>query len=123
MLQFCNHYSKLVSVAYIFYEPDCAEGPINLPWQSLGWFIINPGQCAIVYANDLHDVNNRYWYFYADSPDGTVWSGDVVIMTPNVAFDRCIGDPLPSAEDPHPRGFRLLDVGDYDDFTVNLLGP
>jgi uncharacterized membrane protein len=122
MLQFCNHYSKLVSVAYIFYEPDCAAEGNGQPWQSLGWFIINPGQCAIVYANDLDDVNNRYWYFYADSPDGTVWGGDVVILTPNVAFDHCIGF-ISSAEDPEPRGFQQLDVGDNDDFTVNLVGP
>lgn len=122
MLQFCNHHSRLVFVAYIFHEPDCAEGPDpSRPWHSLGWFPINPGQCGIVYENDLGDVNNRFWYFHAISPaDGKVWAGNIVINTPNVAFDRCIDGPLSSAEDPRARGFRRFDVGDHDDFTVNL---
>jgi uncharacterized membrane protein len=121
MLQFCNHHSTLVAVAYIFYEPDCVRPESPRPWHSLGWFIINPGQCGIVYANDLDNVGNRFWYFHAFSPDGTVWAGDIEILTPNVALNRCIGEPMSSDQNPHLRGFLRIDVEDNDDFTVNLV--
>ena len=98
-----------------------AKGPDpSRPWHLIGWFNINPSQCAIVYANDLDDVQNRFWFFFAQATDGKVWAGDIGINTPNVAFDRCIDGPLSSAEDPHLRGFRRFDVGDNDDVTVNL---
>jgi hypothetical protein len=61
VLQFCNHHSRPVFVAYMFYEPDCASRPDpSRPWHLLGWYRIEPGQCGVVYANDLDDVNNRF---------------------------------------------------------------
>ena len=61
MLAFCNSYPERLWVAYMFWSPnDC--GGEGGDWQTIGWFPIEPGACVTVYANDLDDVNNRYWY-------------------------------------------------------------
>ena len=118
MLAFCNHYSERVWVAYMFWSPDaCGGGGGN--WQTIGWLGIEPGSCATVYANDLDDVNNRYWYFYAQNDDQSgEWSGDIEVGVTDRAFNHClnIGEP-----DERAVFYRLLDVGDNDDYTVNLV--
>jgi hypothetical protein len=37
--------------------------------------------------NSLGDVNNRYWYFYAQNADGSlVWAGPISVYVSNEAF-------------------------------------
>jgi uncharacterized membrane protein len=86
MLAFCNGFHEEVWVAYMFYSPDTCGGEGN--FQTIGWFAIAPGQCATVYANDLDDVNNRYWYYYAESASGSTWSGPVQVYVTDEAFNH-----------------------------------
>ena len=70
MLTFCNGATEDLWVAYMFYSPDTCGGEGG-DWQTIGWFHITPGACATAYANDLHDVHNRFWYFYAENASRT----------------------------------------------------
>ena len=118
MLAFCNHTSEQLWVAYMFYSPgDCGGEGGN--WQTIGWFEMNPGACTTVYGNSLGDVHNRYWYYYAENAGASiVWAGPVNVYVPDTAFNHCyaIGDTVSRIV-----GYRLLDVGDNDDYTVNLI--
>jgi uncharacterized membrane protein len=67
-LAFVNNFTEDVWVAYMFYSPDVCGGEGN-DWQAIGWFHVSVGESTVVYANSLGDVNNRYWYFYAETPD------------------------------------------------------
>jgi uncharacterized membrane protein len=118
MLRFCNNTSEEVWVAYMFYSPEDCGGEGH-DWQKIGWFAIMPGACSVVYANDLDDVNNRFWYFHAENLDLTVnWSGPISVHVTDEAFNNCLGIAT-TAE--RVVGFREIDVGDNDDFTVNLV--
>src|SRR5262249_50848126 len=102
---------------YMFRSPnDC--GGEGGGWQTIGWFGIAPGSCATVYANDLDDVNNRYWYFYAENDSGTyVWAGDIPVYVTDEAFNHCIAIGTTQSRIVN---YEKFDVGDNDDFTVNL---
>jgi hypothetical protein len=80
-----------------------------------GWYNLDTGQSMTV---DLDDIN-RYWFFNADATDGAYWAGDVVHDVPPTAFDWCWNTDSNVA---FSVGFREIDVGDNDDFTVNLVG-
>jgi uncharacterized membrane protein len=116
MLTFCNSYSKPIYVAYMFRSPvDCGEYG---GWQTIGWFSINSGACSTVYANSLRNVNNRYWYYYAESHDRSyVWAGDVRVYVTDRRFDSCIGI---GSTDARIVKFKKFDVGDARNFTMTL---
>jgi uncharacterized membrane protein len=117
MLRFCNSVREEVWVTYMFYSPDTCGGEGG-GWQTIGWFPMAPGQCTTVYGNSLDDVNNRYWYYHAENGDGTiVWAGPIGVYVTKQAFNHCYGIGTTSSR---IAGFRILDVGDYDDFTVTL---
>ena len=119
MLAFCNSFTEDVWVAYMFYSPDTCGGE-GQNWQTIGWFRASPGQCTTVYGNSLGDVNNRYWYFYAQNASGSAkWSGPIDVDVTNEAFNHCYGIGNTQS---WVAGYRLLDVGDYDNFTVTLIG-
>ena len=117
MLAFCNAYTQRLWVAYMFWSPnDCGGEGGN--WQAIGWFAMEPGSCVTVYANDLDDVNNRYWYFYAENDDrSTFWAGDVEVYVTDEAFNHCLKIGTTTSR---IVGFRQFDVGDNDDFTMTL---
>lgn len=117
MLAFCNSYPQDVWVAYMFYSPDACGGE-GENWQTIGWFHIVPGACVTVYSNSLGDVNNRYWYFYAENAGASVvWAGPIRVYVTDEAFNHCLGIGTTTSR---VVGFRILDVGDNDDFTVTL---
>ncbi len=113
MLKFCNNYPVDVSVCIMWYHPGCPDGG---DWEKMGWWNLSPGECNVVYANDLDDVN-RYWYFYAEAADGAYWAGPNVTAVPYERFDWCVNTASTTSRDV---GFRELDVGDNDGVTVNL---
>jgi uncharacterized membrane protein len=122
MLRLCNGYSTPIWTAYSFWSPkDCGGEGQN--WQNIGWFRIDPGSCAVVYANDLDDVNNRYWYVYADdgtdAEDGIRWDGDFPHFVDYYdAFNVCDGTGRTGLR---WLGFREFDVGNADEFTVTFV--
>ncbi len=113
MLKFSNHYRVRLSVAIMWYTPNCPDGG---DWTKKGWWTIDPGQSKIASGLDLADVN-RYWCYFARATDGAFWAGDIARMAPSRAFDWC---EWTSSSDASQIGFRLLDVGDDDDHTLNL---
>ncbi len=114
MLTICNSYSAHLYAAIMFYSPETCGDYGNFETQ--GWWSIDPGSCANVFANDLEDLN-RFWYFYAEADDGAIWSGPYGVYVTDERFDSCFGIGSTVSR---IAGFRELDIGDNDDFTLNL---
>ncbi|MBW4721329.1 DUF1036 domain-containing protein [Saccharothrix obliqua] len=109
-----NRYSSRVYVAIGFSDDSC---PDNTGPHIIGWWGIDPGGQALVYANDVNQYSPM-WFYLAEAANGAVWNGPYVARVPDTAFNRCW---RPEA-DGRPRGFRELFVGDNEDFTLNLVG-
>jgi uncharacterized membrane protein len=117
MLAFCNGYKERVWVAYMFLSTDACGGEGG-NWQTIGWFAMEPGSCVTVYSNSLDDVNNRYWYYYAQNDDSSIeWSGPIPVYVTDEAFNHCLNIGTTNSR---IVGYRQIDVGDNDDFTVTL---
>jgi uncharacterized membrane protein len=114
MLSFTNGYSQVLSVAIMWYHPNCPDGG---DWEKKGWWNINPGNTAHVLDLDL-DETNRYYYFYAEAVDGHTWSGPYFTNVPSEAFDWCENTGSTTSRS---LGFRELDIGDNDDYTLTLV--
>jgi uncharacterized membrane protein len=116
VLQFCNNYPQIVNVAFAWFNPDnCAELG---SWRSEGWWVLPPGSCANVFDHNLDDIN-RYYCYFAAAVDGAVWAGQYIFpITFPLPFDLCRG--IESTEI-SSAGFRLIDVGDNNDYTLTLV--
>jgi uncharacterized membrane protein len=116
MLRFCNSYPRRMFVAISFMDTELCGGEGG-DWRNRGWWTVEPGACVQVHSGIVSNVN-RYWYYFAVAEDGARWSGEFPthVMDP-AAFDIC--DGLPSTQ-MQRYGFRELDVGDSDDFTMTL---
>jgi uncharacterized membrane protein len=120
-LVLCNGYTTTISTAIAFYNPDtCAEGP---PFEMMGWWVLAPGSCALVFANDLED-RNRYWYYFAMANDGAVWSGPYGANVTTGAFGGgqwCYGSQHGGGGELIRIGYRELDIGSSDDYTLTFV--
>jgi len=114
MLRFCNNYPSDMWVCIVWYHPNCPDGG---NWEKEGWWHLGQGKCSVVYGGNLDDIN-RYWYFYAEAANGAYWGGSPHVLVPPRRFDWCLNT---SSTDAFSVGLRLIDVGGYDDYTVNLL--
>jgi hypothetical protein len=133
-LAFDNLTNEDIWVAYMFLSQDVCRGEGH-DWQAIGWFHL-PGVQAhevphhakgpsavgsntrTVYANDLRNVNNRYWYYYAQNASGSVvWAGPVSVHVSNQAFNHCIGE---GRTDWWIAGFRRLDLGSANNAVIYL---
>ena len=117
----CNSYPSTVWTAIMFYSPETCGGEGG-DFELMGWWRIEPGACALVYANDLGDVN-RYWYYFAHAADRAVWAGPFGANVPRTAFGGdqwCWAHQKVSGSDIERIGFRELDIGDNDDYTLTL---
>lgn len=114
MLQFVNKYTTTVQVTIMWYTPGCDDGD----WTKKGWWVLNPGQSAIVHGEDLADIN-RYWCYFASGWDGTsFWSGPISRHVIFPAFEWCEFRANTSSV---PVGYRILDCDDIDDLIVELI--
>jgi uncharacterized membrane protein len=113
MLRFCNQHSADVWVCISWYQPGCVDGG---DWEKKGWWHMVPGECKVAFGDDVSDVN-RFWYYYVESADGRVWAGPFNAEVPPQAFDWCENT---SSTQARTVGMRELDVGDNDDYTLNL---
>ena len=56
-------------------------------WQSEGWWVAPPSQCAVLYQGDLNSVNSSFFYVYAaDDIGGGAWDGSVFMCTRDESF-------------------------------------
>jgi uncharacterized membrane protein len=119
MLKFVNAYKEDIWVAYMFLAQDVCGGEGG-DWQAIGWYHIAPGGSSVAYANDLDDVNNRYWCYYAENQDRSVfWAGPYPVYVPadGSPFNTCYKKGVSNSR---IIGMRLFDVDDYDNFTMTL---
>jgi hypothetical protein len=132
-LAFGNLTNEDVWVAYMFLSQDVCGGEGG-NWQAIGWFRVlgvrdhplpppkgpsaEGSNTRTVYANDLKDVNNRYWYFYAQNASRSrVWAGPISVYVSNQPFNHCIAL---GRTDWWIAGFRRLDVGNANNAVVLL---
>jgi uncharacterized membrane protein len=62
----CNKSGERVDVAFGY------DGG-RAGWIAEGWWTLGTGRCVIVHAQNL---NNRYYYLYAEGNRGTEWNGE-----------------------------------------------
>lgn len=106
--EICNKTKESVSVAVGYRESG--------DWISEGWWNIEAGDCAIVYAKKLSEVK---YYVYGES-DSLIWQGDYTFCVVNDEF-TIVGDQDCKKRGYQPEGFMEVDVGDNTTFTFNLL--
>jgi uncharacterized membrane protein len=120
-LVLCNNYPVSIWTAIMFYSPETCGGEGG-NFEKMGWWPIAPGACALVYANDLADVN-KFWYYYAEADDGAVWAGPFRTQVSLAAFGGgrwCwgLGTTAPGQV---VIAYRELDIGDNDDYTLTFV--
>lgn len=120
-LTLCNSYNTTIWTSIMFYSP-ASCGPETDHFEMMGWWAIEPGACALVYANDLADVN-RYWFYFAEADDGNFWAGPWAGSVTNEAFGggQWCHAGLGSTAAKRTIGYRKLDVGDSDDATLTFV--
>lgn len=86
-------------------------------WQSEGWWIAPPSDCAVVYQGDL---NARYYYlFAADDLSGGSWDGNVFMCTQDESF-TIFGVEDCLARGYERTGFFEVDTSEQQNWTVQL---
>ena len=108
-LRVCNQTSNVVSIALGY--------PAPRGWQSEGWWVAGPGNCATVYKGDL---SSRYYYiFAADDVGGGVWDGKVYMCTQDDVF-TIFGVEDCLARGYERTGFFEVDTQNRSDWTLQL---
>jgi len=122
-LTLCNSYPTRIWTAIMFYSPETCGGDGG-DFEMTGWWALAPGSCALVYANDLADLN-QFWYYFAQAADGAVWAGPFganVPLTPFGGDQACWGSQKVVAGTEFTRiGYRELDIGDSDNYTLTFV--
>lgn len=112
--------ASTVWVAFQWYSPiNCAndsqhDGGL---WETKGWYSIAPGQSKIVFGGDLQSTGSRYYYWYAESSNGSVWNGAFNTYASNNAFDWCLNT---GSTNSRILGFREKYIGTYNNYTITL---
>jgi uncharacterized membrane protein len=108
-LRVCNETGDQVSIA-LGYRAERG-------WQSEGWWVANPQQCAIVYRGDL---SSRFYYLYvADDIGGGSWDGSVYMCTRDESF-TIFGVEDCLARGYERTGFFEIDTQNRSDWTLQL---
>ena len=111
-LKVCNQTADPVSVA-LGYRADRG-------WQSEGWWVAAPQQCATVFQGNL---NSRFFYlFAADDIGGGAWDGTVYMCTRDDSF-TIFGVEDCLARGYERTGFFEVDTQNKSDWTLQLTDP
>ena len=114
--RFSNKTDTTIWVAFQWYSPHCFE---DSNWAVAGWWKLVPGETKTVFGADLQTVN-KYYYFYAEGADGSLWSGPFRTCTPATAFSWC-DNLCNTAPGTRILGYREKYIGTYNNYTVNLI--
>lgn len=111
-LRVCNQTADPVSIAMGYKAP---RG-----WQSEGWWVAAPSQCATVFQGNL---NSRFFYlFAADDIGGGAWDGSVYMCTRDDSF-TIFGVEDCLARGYERTGFFEVDTQNKSDWTLQLTDP
>jgi hypothetical protein len=116
-----NHYRTTIWVALQHFDANCQGGAD--PFRTHGWFQYEPGESAAVDIpgfDNLLNIPNSHYYFYAEAADGAVWSGDFNTWCPQQAFNWCNNLSSTTAR---LLGFREVIVAGLRDFTLPPFVP
>eukprot|EP01124_Arcella_intermedia_P021220 TRINITY_DN2929_c0_g1_i1.p1 TRINITY_DN2929_c0_g1~~TRINITY_DN2929_c0_g1_i1.p1 ORF type:complete len:155 (-),score=7.08 TRINITY_DN2929_c0_g1_i1:38-502(-) len=108
-LTFCNKAGYSISASVGFHEGDT--------WSSRGWYLIDSGDCSNVITGDLND---RFYYAYAMSTGGHVWSGSYTFCTLPTKY-YIYGDMNCGSRGYNTTGFSQVDVGNNLGYTLNFI--
>ncbi|MDR3448435.1 MAG: DUF1036 domain-containing protein [Alphaproteobacteria bacterium] len=120
-MSFCNRTQTTLEAALGYRD----EGDSTAEdWVSEGWWRMEPGQCARVYAQPL---TQRFYFYYAhtlapaaDQSSPTLWGGKYVFCTDDKAF-RITGDGDCPSRNFSSTGFQELDLGpNTRDYTLDF---
>lgn len=111
-LRVCNQTGDPVSIA-LGYKAERG-------WQSEGWWVAQPSQCATVFQGNL---NSRFFYlFAADDIGGGAWDGNVYMCTRDDSF-TIFGVEDCLARGYERTGFFEVDTQNKTDWTLQLTDP
>lgn len=111
-LRVCNQTADPVSIALGY---RATSG-----WQSEGWWVAAPAQCATVFQGNL---NSRFFYlFAADDIGGGAWDGSVYMCTRDDSF-AIFGVEDCLARGYERTGFFEVDTQNKTDWTLQLTDP
>jgi len=111
-LRVCNQTTDPVSIALGY---RATSG-----WQSEGWWVAAPAQCATVFQGNL---NSRFFYlFAADDIGGGAWDGNVYMCTRDDSF-AIFGVEDCLARGYERTGFFEVDTQNKTDWTLQLTDP
>jgi len=90
----------------------------NGNWVANGWWIIEPGQCAITTGEEL---GNRYYYLYANRMDGAEWNGAGSADSGMFCGQSSVMNDVSNADcTGELKSFQQVDTGDATYYTYNL---
>jgi len=108
-LRVCNQTKNSISIA-LGYRAERG-------WQSEGWWVAGPNNCATVYQGDL---SARFYYlFAADDISGGAWEGKVFMCSRDQAF-TIFGVEDCLARGYERTGFFEVDTQNRSDWTLQL---
>jgi hypothetical protein len=85
VVEFENATTATINVAYMRADDDCGAY-CGDPWIVRGWVVLPPGQTA----RRANPTRNRWFYYYAESVNGAVWSGPYVAEVNGYeSFNKC----------------------------------
>jgi hypothetical protein len=114
-VSFTNSHWTPIYVAYARWEEscvtDCGDGE-----NVLGWIELAPAQTK----TRPNPSGERWFYYYAEATDGSVYSGSYLHLVMDVQFKicRCNYQHIPTGQTPwYEAGFDELDLDQYSGVT------
>lgn len=109
-LEICNDVRGDVTMAYGYKEGG--------QWVARGWYTVQPETCYEVISGDLQ---NRYYYFYAEHVDtNNKWSGSTIFCTNHRRGFKRTSHRVCNGKDWEKTGYRTIDTGEYSDYKYYL---
>jgi Protein of unknown function (DUF1036) len=79
-----NSYTIPIFVAYSRVSDVCGAD-CGDPWEERGWVGLDVGETETRTSPD----NGRWFYYYAEANDGSIWGGDYDGVVRKQKFDKC----------------------------------
>lgn len=111
-VSFTNSHGNTIYVAYMRRDWGC----LNLcgdRWDVQGWINLAPGETE----TRTNPTENRWFYYYAEAEDGSVWSGDYLAEVTDSVFQKCMCIGVSVSHGTNPWYDVGMDVVDLDEWS------